>query len=182
MSDASPTPATPQSPNQPDVPTTADSPDAFACAAPADMWRDFLFSAGLLESMLDTTLQREHGVSLSECDVLENLARASEQSLAMSCVQALSTTSISGLSRAVARLEQKSYVVKTPSPTDRRAVQLTLTAAGAKLLPQLHTTLSALVQQYLIDCLPAAEITAFAKVNAHLAEQLKNPETKPQTR
>jgi MarR family transcriptional regulator, multiple antibiotic resistance protein MarR len=53
------------------------------------------------------------------------------------------------MTRMIDRLEQKGLVKRIPNPTDRRATQLALTAAGKALFPQLMAAKERVAAQFL---------------------------------
>ena len=53
-------------------------------------------------------------------------------------------TDSAGITRLADRLETKGFMIRKPSPADRRATQLVLSAAGHELLPALRRAISRL--------------------------------------
>ena len=51
-------------------------------------------------------------------------------------------TDSAGITRLADRLETKGFMIRKPSPADRRATQLVLSAAGHELLPALRRAIS----------------------------------------
>jgi DNA-binding MarR family transcriptional regulator len=91
-------------------------------------WRDLLSRHARTVCALDRELEANHGLGMSEYEVLDRLAGTD------GCrVQELAGQlhlSQSALSRAVARLETDGLVVRAMCPEDRRGVSVCLTDAG----------------------------------------------------
>jgi DNA-binding MarR family transcriptional regulator len=81
-------------------------------------------------------------------------------------------TDAAGMSRLVDRLEAKGLVARESSPTDRRAVVITLTPAGRELAPQLAGAFRA-AHHHLFHGLAEAELERFRSVLGRLRENLR---------
>jgi DNA-binding MarR family transcriptional regulator len=89
-----------------------------------------------LPSALDAQLQRDAGLTHFEFGVLFALSDAAEQTLRMSTLASYANSSLSRLSRAVARLETRQWVRRRPDPEDGRYTLATLTKLGMKKVHQ----------------------------------------------
>ncbi|WP_445262933.1 MarR family winged helix-turn-helix transcriptional regulator [Pseudokineococcus sp. 1T1Z-3] len=85
-----------------------------------------------LPARLDEQLQRDSGMSHFEFGVLYALGRAPERTLRMSVLAGYANSSLTRLSRAVARLERRSWVRRRPDPADGRYTLAVLTDEGAE--------------------------------------------------
>ena len=83
-----------------------------------------------LPAALDAQLQADAGLSHFEYGVLYALADAPERTLRMSVLAGYANSTLSRLSRAVARLEAKGWVRRTPDPGDGRYTLAILTDLG----------------------------------------------------
>jgi DNA-binding MarR family transcriptional regulator len=99
---------------------------------PADVleseWRALLARHARTVCALDRELETNHGLGMSEFEVLDRLATGTAQR-----VQELAGAthlSQSALSRTVARLEKDGLVTRSMCPEDRRGVHVCLTPAG----------------------------------------------------
>lgn len=93
-------------------------------------WRAFLRAATGVDEALDRQLQRDAGMPHAYYQVLAMLSEAPQRTLRMSELAALTTSSASRLSHAVARLEEKGWVRRDKHPTDRRGALAVLTDQG----------------------------------------------------
>ena len=81
---------------------------------------------------LERELQEQHGLGMSEFEVIDRLAGAAESKLRMQELGEQVYLSQSALSRAVARLERDGLVCRALCEQDRRGVFVTLTDEGRR--------------------------------------------------
>jgi DNA-binding MarR family transcriptional regulator len=81
---------------------------------------------------LERELQEQHGLGMSEFEVIDRLAGAAEGKLRMQELGEQVHLSQSALSRAVARLERDGLVCRALCEQDRRGVFVTLTEDGRR--------------------------------------------------
>src|SRR2546423_3092249 len=93
-------------------------------------WRAFLSTAQLLLDQLDRELQREAGMPHAYYEILVVLSEAPDRTLRMSDLAAVTRSSRSRLSHAVARLEERGWVRRTACDTDKRGQFAVLTDEG----------------------------------------------------
>src|ERR1700742_5067515 len=94
-------------------------------------WRDLLSRHARTVCALDRELSAEHGLGMSEYEVLDRLATSAANTA--NKVQDLAGEihlSQSALSRTIARLEEGGLVARGMCPDDRRGVSVCLTPAG----------------------------------------------------
>ncbi|RHW26457.1 MarR family transcriptional regulator [Nocardioides immobilis] len=128
------------------MPTRATSKATKASSAAAgavvDEWRTLLDRHAKVSCALEKTLQNEHGIGLSEFEILDRLVDATDASAdsstdqgsyRMSDLTSDIYLSQSALSRAVARLESDGLVHRSMCTDDRRAIFVCLTDAGRKV-------------------------------------------------
>lgn len=116
-----------------------------------------------LPGALDAQLQRDSGITHFEYGILFALSEAAEGTLRMSVLASYSNSSLSRLSRAVARLETKDWVRREPDPLDGRSTLAILTRAGSQKVTQAQPGHVKTVNQLVFDPL-----------TAHQAKQLKD--------
>lgn len=93
-------------------------------------WRTLLDRHAKVSCALEKSLQGEHGIGLSEFEILDRLVDANTGSYRMSDLAADIYLSQSALSRAVARLEEDGLVQRSMCNDDRRAIFVCLTDKG----------------------------------------------------
>ena len=111
--------------------TRASSPAKTAKGAVVDEWRSLLDRHAKVSCALEKTLQSEHGIGLSEFEILDRLVDANQGSYRMSDLTSDIYLSQSALSRAVARLESDGLVHRSMCTDDRRAIFVCITGDGA---------------------------------------------------
>ena len=104
-----------------------------APGAVVDEWRTLLDRHAKVSCALEKTLQHEHGIGLSEFEILDRLVDANQGSYRMTDLASDIYLSQSALSRAVARLENDGLVHRSMCTDDRRAIFVCLTDAGRKV-------------------------------------------------
>jgi DNA-binding MarR family transcriptional regulator len=100
-------------------------------AAPVGEWREMLDRHAKVSCALEKALQDEHGIGLSEFEILDRLVDANSGKYRMTDLAQDIYLSQSALSRAVARLEQDGLVKRAMCTDDRRAIFVCLTGDGA---------------------------------------------------
>jgi DNA-binding MarR family transcriptional regulator len=93
-------------------------------------WAGFLRMQAKLLRTLNADLQVNHGITLSEYEVLLFLACAPEYRLSLSTLSSSILLSLSGVSRMIERLERDGYVGRETSPQDSRISYAVLTPEG----------------------------------------------------
>jgi DNA-binding MarR family transcriptional regulator len=94
-------------------------------------WRDLLSRHARTVCALDRELAAEHGLGMSEYEVLDRLATtAASTANKLQDLAGEIHLSQSALSRTIARLEKDGLVVRAMCPDDRRGVSVCLTPAG----------------------------------------------------
>jgi DNA-binding MarR family transcriptional regulator len=94
-----------------------------------EAWRDLLDRHARTTSALERSLH-EHGLGVSEYEVLERLATGEKDERRMQELAEAVYLSQSALSRVVARLEGDGLVTRTMCAEDRRGIFACLTDAG----------------------------------------------------
>jgi DNA-binding MarR family transcriptional regulator len=98
--------------------------------ADRETWVAFVRMLIRLPAALDNQLQRDGDLSHFEYGILAALSEADEGTLRMSELAVYANGSLSRLSRAVARLERRAWVTRTPDPADGRYTLAVLTHEG----------------------------------------------------
>ena len=95
-----------------------------------DVWHELLDRYARSMSALERALEHEHGLGVSEYEVLERLASSERSDLRMQELAEAVHLSQSALSRVVGRLEAEDLVVRKMCAQDRRGIYTCLTDAG----------------------------------------------------
>jgi DNA-binding MarR family transcriptional regulator len=94
-------------------------------------WRTLLERHAAVSCALEKALNDQHGIGLSEFEVLDRLVDANTGSYRMLDLAHDIHLSQSALSRAVARLEKDGLVTRGACEEDRRSIFVCLTGEGA---------------------------------------------------
>jgi DNA-binding MarR family transcriptional regulator len=133
-------------------------------------WRAFLRAAARIDEALDRQLQRDAGMPHTYYQVLAMLSESPGRSLRMSELAALTTSSPSRLSHAVARLEEKGWVRRDPHPTDRRGAVAVLTEQGWDVLVAAAPGHVEAVRRAVFDRLSRDQVTQLLKISDCMAQ------------
>ncbi|GIF77647.1 MarR family winged helix-turn-helix transcriptional regulator [Asanoa siamensis] len=114
----------------------------------------------LLPKLLDQDLRERANISLTEYTILMHLSEAPHQALRMSDLAARSDLSLSGMTRAVARLESDGFVLRVKCPDDGRGANAVLTPAGLRRLEDAYPTHLWSTRRRIIDHFAHADVPA----------------------
>jgi DNA-binding MarR family transcriptional regulator len=95
-----------------------------------EVWRDLLDRHARTTAALERRLQDEHGLGVSEYEVLERLAAPGKDQRRMQELAEAVHLSQSALSRVVGRLEAEGLVTRGICYEDRRGIYACLTESG----------------------------------------------------
>lgn len=127
-----------------------------------EAWAGFLRVHGTISQLLDDELGAQHGISLSDYDVLIFLGNAPDQRLRMSELAESVLISQSGITRLVDRLVARGLVKRVRCSEDRRGAFAALTPAGLAKLREASTTHIAGVRAQFLSHLSEDEQTVLA--------------------
>jgi DNA-binding MarR family transcriptional regulator len=127
------------------------------------LWRSFCSTATQLQRQVDQLLIDEHELPLRWFEVLGAL-RPGPSRVRDLCAHLDEVAS--SLSRRLDRLEQHGLVLRVPAPTpdDKRAVTVSLTAEGRALWRDANVTYRRAVQQLFAKRLTDTDIAALTRV------------------
>src|ERR1700676_4065715 len=103
-----------------------DRPDACRMAA----WMALLDAHSRLTNKLDAELERDHGLSLTEYEVLLRLSGSAGQRLRLNELTSQARMTKSGVSRLVGRMQQAGLLATERCPSDRRGAFAVMTDKG----------------------------------------------------
>ena len=141
------------------------SPTRWLTAEEQRCWRLLLSACQSLFGSVDAQLLRDAGLPHGYYEVLVHLSEAPGRALRMSQLAAASTFSKSRLSHAVARLEERGWVVRRDCPTDRRGQIAELTDAGYAVLAAAAPGHVEQVRKSLIDALTPEQIAQLSQIS-----------------
>jgi DNA-binding MarR family transcriptional regulator len=93
-------------------------------------WRELARQVAQTTYRLDKALQNQHGLGMSEFELLDRLAEGGSPNMRMQELGEAVHLTQSALSRAVARLEKDGLVTRGMCESDRRGVSVCLTDTG----------------------------------------------------
>jgi DNA-binding MarR family transcriptional regulator len=133
-----------------------------------------LFSELLIRmpSALDTQLQEDSDLSFYEYMVLAMLSEQEDRTLGMGSLARLTSGSLSRLSHVVKRLERQGYVVREPSPQDRRHTNATLTDSGLEKIAEAAPGHVENVRRIVFDALTPAQAVALRDAAAAMRDRI----------
>lgn len=135
-------------------------------------WRAFLGGSTVLMDRLDRDLRTEHGLSMSEYEILVRLSEAPDRSIRMADLAAALSHSRSRITHTIGRLERDGIVVRTQCDTDGRGVSAVLTDRGFELLATAAHTHVRGVRDYLVDQCSADDLAAVRRVMEAVQEAI----------
>jgi DNA-binding MarR family transcriptional regulator len=127
-------------------------------------WRAYLESSKILFDALDRQLQRECDMPHAYFEILVRLSETEGHALRMSELAVQTRSSRSRLSHAVARLEERGWVVREDCLTDRRGQLATLTDTGFAVLREAAPGHVAAVRGFLIEALDEEQLGQLASI------------------
>jgi DNA-binding MarR family transcriptional regulator len=116
-------------------------------------WRSYLTVVRLVQETVEGQLGREADMPHAYYEILVMLSEAPDRRLRMRDLAEVSLSSKSRLSHAVARLQERGWVRRVPSPCDRRSQIAELTDEGFTALAAAAPGHVAQVREAFIDAL-----------------------------
>lgn len=127
-------------------------------------WRAYLATVQLVDQALDRQLQRDAGMPHAYYMLLAMLSEAPGRSLRMSDLAAVTNSSQSRVSHAVARLEELGWIRRDRAPADRRGSVAVLTDSGYEVLAATAPGHVEAVRRVLFDPLTSAQVRHLAEI------------------
>lgn len=139
-------------------------------------WRGFLELWRLLMTQLGSELQRDHGLSHADYEVLVVLSEAPGHRVRMSDLSARALLSRSRLSHQVRRMEQAGLVRREDCPTDRRGAFAVLTEHGWQTIQAVAPDHVRSVRRHLFDHLSDQQVHDLLAMITPALEHLRTTE------
>ena len=121
---------------------------------------------------LDSQLQRDCGLSHFEYGILAGLSEAPGGTLQMSLLAEMANGSLSRLSHAVKRLEERGWVRRAPNPGDGRLTDAILTGAGREKIAASAPGHVAQVRRLVIDPLTPEQLEQLRGIGLSMLDAL----------
>ncbi|GAA2412538.1 MarR family winged helix-turn-helix transcriptional regulator [Mycolicibacterium llatzerense] len=135
-----------------------------------DLWRAYLAMSGRLQLALGRQLQRDHGLSLADYDVLVALSELPD------CRMGQLGTHLgweqSRVSHQLARMRSRGLIERSGSADDRRAAVVTLTAGGRDALEAAAPGHAELVRSVVFDSMSRTQADALRRWTATVLARL----------
>ncbi len=128
---------------------------------------------------LDRDLRQEHGLGVTEFDVLITLHNAPERRLRMSALAERVMLSPAGVTHLVTRLERDKLVRREVDPSDRRKWYTLLTGQGDEVLKAARRTHNAALRRGLLGVTTPTERRTLQRLWARLSESASNQSSRP---
>lgn len=126
----------------------------------------------LLPSALDSAMTEQAGISFFEYQVLATLSEHPEATLRMSELASSTSSSLSRLSHAIARLEHRGLVARRRCGGVGRSSVAVLTAKGRAKLEASAPGHVASVRALVIDSLSASQVRSLRSIARRIVERL----------
>ena len=133
-------------------------------------WRALILGMTLLIDRLDDDLRKEHGLSLTEYEILMRLSEAPGRQMRMARLADALAHSRSRVTHTVQRLERSDLVVRSESPEDGRGVLCRLTDHGFEVLEKAAVTHVDGVHAYIVDLATREDFDALGRVMDSVAD------------
>ncbi len=128
-------------------------------------WRAYLTASLLLHEQLGRDLQRSHGLTMADYEILVRLSESPERRLRMTELAQVTLSSKSRLSHQITRMESAGLVRRQECTDDRRGFFAVLTDEGLRRLVAAAPSHVASVREHLVDRLTPEQ---FAQLGASL--------------
>src|SRR5215213_12007085 len=129
-------------------------------------WRGLLAATDLIDRLLDEQLQRDSGMPHAYYTVLVALSEQPGRACRMSVLAQRTMSSQSRVSHAVARLEERGWVRRDPSSSDRRGKLAVLTEEGRRGLREAAPGHVEQVRRVVFDRLTPAQVQQLREITS----------------
>jgi DNA-binding MarR family transcriptional regulator len=143
------------------------------------IWRAYLWTTRLLGDALEQQLQRDAGIPYSYYMILASLSEVPGRRMTMTDLATVVYSSLSRLSHAVARLEERGWVRRFPHPDNGRITVAELTDEGLAVLTEAAPGHVEEVRKRLLDPLTDEQVTQLREILSALWKNLDPAEGRP---
>ena len=135
-------------------------------------WRAWLTASKGLTDQLSRELQEQHGLTITDYEILVCLSESENNSIRMSDLATKTLLSRSRLSHQVDRMESAGLIERKMCPDDRRGQLAVLTQVGSKTLEAAAPDHVLGVRKHLVDLLSDEEYKALGSAAKKIADHL----------
>lgn len=135
-------------------------------------WRAYIMGTELLLSRLDRELREEHGISLSEYEILVRLSESADHRMRMALLADSLSHSRSRVTHTIARMERDGLVRRQAAAADGRGVEAVMTEAGYRRLVDAAPSHVRGVRQHLVDLATREDFAALGRVFDEVSDRL----------
>ena len=136
------------------------------------LWTSFVDTSRILETELENQLVTDFGMTHREYEVLVRIDGHGGQ-LRMSVLARQIEASPALITQTVARLVDRNWIERRPSPDDRRGVEAALTPLGRDRLAAAAKPHAELIRQLLLAPLDTGDLDAMAHSLGQVADHLR---------
>lgn len=135
-------------------------------------WRAFLSVLSLLPDQFSRDLQAEHGLTLSDYEILVRLSEADGRSMRMSELAEKTLSSRSRLTHQIDRMVESGFVTRRVCADDKRGYFAEMTDAGWEKLVAAAPAHVASVRSHLVDVLSCDEFKLLGDISKKILDSL----------
>jgi DNA-binding MarR family transcriptional regulator len=135
-------------------------------------WRAWLTASKGLTDQLSRELQEQHGLTITDYEILVRLSESENNSIRMSDLATKTLLSRSRLSHQIDRMESAGLIERQMCPDDRRGQLAVLTKVGSKALIAAAPDHVMGVRKHLVDLLSDEEYQALGSAAKKIANHL----------
>ncbi|MFF1574235.1 MarR family winged helix-turn-helix transcriptional regulator [Leifsonia sp. NPDC058292] len=151
------------------MPSARQKPDPRKLTAEEEeLFRSFYVMRRGFDRALDAQLQRDHGVSISELEVLMALVRSPGRRLRVRDLVAMTGWEKSRVSHQVTRMAARGFVEREECDDDRRASYIKLTGDGRRIVVRALPEHTATIRRVLFDPLSAEQQEQFLEISQRM--------------
>lgn len=140
------------------------------------VWRAYLESGKLVNRALDRQIRRDSGMSLTDFEILVTLMESPNRRVRMGTLAEAMSTTRSGATRAIARMEALGWVRRTECSEDGRGTVAELTEAGRLAQVAAAPGHVAAVRAAIFDALEPEELAVLDRVFTGVRNRLATQE------
>jgi DNA-binding MarR family transcriptional regulator len=133
-----------------------------------EAWVSFLRAHAAITRELNVQLQRDHGLTLNDYEVLLHLSHAEDGRLRRIDLAQSVLLTASGITRLLDGLERAGYVCKETCPSDARVSYAKLTDEGSAKLREARTTHLAGIDELFLSRYSGSELATLGELLARL--------------